>query len=149
VLVGTPSQLLVIETFEHARDLPLSARCRVFILNIRQRSIGQARESKRPPLMSLPRKYTGAVSPSASVRFLQRDAACTWRGSYSAASVAHSRASGGRKGTAMLVPVGLRPLWPVILFVPWFFLGLALLLWPARKAPMSAERGRASTGQRS
>ena len=45
----------------------------------------------------------------------------------------------------MIVHVGLRPLWPVILFVPWFFLGLALLLWPARRSPTPAEQGRAST----
>ena len=39
----------------------------------------------------------------------------------------------------MLVHVGFRPLWPVIVFVPWFFLGLAVLLRHARKSP-----GRAS-----
>jgi hypothetical protein len=48
----------------------------------------------------------------------------------------------------MLVHVGLRPLWPVILFVPWFFLGLALLLWPARRSPPRAEQGRASSRNR-
>lgn len=42
----------------------------------------------------------------------------------------------------MLAHAGLRPLWPVVLFVPWFFLGLVLLLWPVRKL---AQRGRAST----
>jgi hypothetical protein len=40
----------------------------------------------------------------------------------------------------MLAHAGLRPLWSVVLFLPWFFLGLALLLWPARKAPVPAER---------
>ena len=48
----------------------------------------------------------------------------------------------------MLVHAGLRPLWPVILFVPWFFVGLALLVWPARRSPMSAEQCRASTKDR-
>jgi hypothetical protein len=48
-------------------------------------------------------------------------------------------------GTAMLTHVGLRPLWPVVLFVPWFFLGLALLLWPVRRRPQPAQRARAST----
>jgi len=44
----------------------------------------------------------------------------------------------------VLVHVGFRPLWPVIVFVPWFFLGLAVLLRHARKSPISAAPGRAS-----
>lgn len=48
-------------------------------------------------------------------------------------------------GTAMLGHVGLRPLWPLVLFVPLFFLGLALLLWPARKAPVLVRRGGTAT----
>ena len=46
----------------------------------------------------------------------------------------------------MLVNVGFRSLWPVIVFVPWFFLGLAVLLRHARKAPISAAPSRASAG---
>jgi hypothetical protein len=34
--------------------------------------------------------------------------------------------------------VGLRPLWPVMLFAPWLLLGLACLLQALRKAPGSA-----------
>jgi len=44
----------------------------------------------------------------------------------------------------MFEHAGYRPLWPVILFVPWFYLGLALLLRAARKSPISAARGSAS-----
>lgn len=47
----------------------------------------------------------------------------------------------------MLGHIGLRPLWPVVLFVPLFFLGLALLLWPARKAPVPVQRGSTATGR--
>jgi hypothetical protein len=45
----------------------------------------------------------------------------------------------------MLAHVGLKPLWPVVLFVPWFFLGLALLVWPALKPRQSAQRRGPST----
>jgi hypothetical protein len=59
-----------------------------------------------------------------AARFLYGDAATSGRRPYSV----HEEAG----ETVMLVHIGLRPLWPVILFVPWFFLSLALLLWPAR-----------------
>jgi len=44
----------------------------------------------------------------------------------------------------MLAHVGLRPLWPVIVFVPWLFLALAFLQRSARTSPNSAAPGRAS-----
>lgn len=44
----------------------------------------------------------------------------------------------------MLGHVGVRTFWPVIQFLPWFFLGVALLVQSARKAPASAGHGRAS-----
>ena len=44
----------------------------------------------------------------------------------------------------MLGHAGFRPLWPVILFMPWFFLGVALLVRSVRKSPISTPHGRAS-----
>ena len=34
----------------------------------------------------------------------------------------------------LFVHAGLRPLWPVILFVPWFLMGLAFLVQSGRKS---------------
>jgi hypothetical protein len=44
----------------------------------------------------------------------------------------------------MLGHAGFRPLWPVIVFVPWFYLGLALLLRAVHKSPISVVHRRAS-----
>jgi hypothetical protein len=43
----------------------------------------------------------------------------------------------------MFAHAGFRPLWPVVVFVPWIFLGLAYLLRAVRNTPISAVRGRA------
>jgi len=44
----------------------------------------------------------------------------------------------------VLEPVGFRPLWPVIAFVSWFFLGLVVLLRHALRSPISVAPHRAS-----
>jgi len=38
----------------------------------------------------------------------------------------------------MLAHVGLRPLWPVVLFLPWLLFGFACVLQSIRKARDSA-----------
>jgi len=48
----------------------------------------------------------------------------------------------------MFAHAGFKPLWPVIVFVPWIFLGLAYLLRAVRKSPISAARGRVSAFRR-
>jgi hypothetical protein len=48
----------------------------------------------------------------------------------------------------MFAHAGFRPLWPVIVFVPWIFLGFAFLMRALRNLPISAARGRASTLRR-
>lgn len=40
----------------------------------------------------------------------------------------------------MLTHVGFRPLWPVVLFLPWLAVGVASLLWSMRRSSHSGSR---------